>query len=247
MDMDMGMDMDTITPMKKSLIDIHCHYIYDVDDGSKDIEMSEKLFYECYLQNIKIIFLTPHVNSSVSKANRESHIEKYNKLKPIAKKYNIELFLGAEIYIPFRIPNIDFQKYLMGNSNSILVEFATEIESPIIDHAYNLKHMGYEVIIAHVERYNYLTIEDLRELKTMGIYLQVNASSVIKKKNRYFSKKVIQIIKAGLIDFIATDAHNLSNRRPRLEEAYFILNKLIGSEKAKNLLYYNQKKLLLKT
>jgi len=135
----------------------------------------------------------------------------------------------------------------MGNSNSILVEFATEIESPIIDHAYNLKHMGYEVIIAHVERYNYLTIEDLRELKTMGIYLQVNASSVIKKKNRYFSKKVIQIIKAGLIDFIATDAHNLSNRRPRLEEAYFILNKLIGSEKAKNLLYYNQKKLLLKT
>jgi len=85
--------------MKKSLIDIHCHYIYDVDDGSKDIEMSEKLFYECYLQNIKIIFLTPHVNSSVSKANRESHIEKYNKLKPIAKKNIILNFFWVQKYI----------------------------------------------------------------------------------------------------------------------------------------------------
>lgn len=90
------------------MIDIHNHLMHNVDDGSKDIEMSKSILKLCQEQGINIIFLTPHVNSSVSRASRSDHLRKYNELSEVAKKFNIKLFLGAEIYIPFRLPELQF-------------------------------------------------------------------------------------------------------------------------------------------
>ena len=136
------------------MIDIHNHLLYGVDDGSENLDMTIKLFEEYKKQGITTAFLTPHVNSSVSKEHRDRHIEKFNHLKPIAKKYNIDIHLGAEIYIPYRMPKLNFNEYVLGNSNALLVEFSIYNETPINDHIHNLISEGFDVVIAHVERYN---------------------------------------------------------------------------------------------
>ena len=133
----------------------------------------------------------------------------------------------------------------MGDSNVLLVEFSIFQETPINDHVYNLINKGYDVVVAHVERYRYLKIDDLVEIKEIGAYLQINASSILKRSTN--RKKVIQMIKKGLIDFVSTDTHNTSSRSPKLKEAFIELKRLFGKTKALELVYNNQKRIFFKT
>ena len=238
--------MDTDTHITMKIIDIHNHSLPGVDDGSLNIEMTDRMFKKSVEQNVTRIFLTPHVNSSVTKAKREKHFEIFKKIYTIAKSYNLDIYLGAEIYIPYKIPEIDFSKYLMGNSNAILVEFSPYLKTPIVEFAFNLKKRGYKIIVAHIERYEYLTIENIIEMKSMGIYIQLNGNSILNKKNKYTYKKSKNLIKLGLIDFIASDAHNDDFRKPNLKNSYIEVKKLFGETTAKKLFYENQKELFFK-
>ena len=244
--MAMVMAMDTTIVMKKAMIDIHNHFMPEVDDGSKSFEMSKELFSIAASQGVTTIFLTPHVNSSETKVSRDVHQTTYEKLKPMAAALGIDLYLGAEIYIPFRLPDLEFADYVLGSSKAILIEFSPYMETPIVDHAYNLKHRGFDVIIAHVERYNYLTMEDIIELKQLGIYLQVNASSVIKSGHPEYAKRARMLIKHNVVDFVASDSHNLTTRPPRLLQAYKELCKLKNETVANQLLSSNQMNVLFK-
>ena len=239
----MVMVMAMIIAMNQKMIDIHNHFLPFVDDGSMDFKMTEELLKISSKQGVKKIFLTPHVNSSVSKATREEHKNYFKKTKAIANKFNIQIFLGAEIYISYKLPDIDFSKYTMGETNILLIEFSTYHPTSIIEHVYNLTARGYKVVIAHVERYKYLTHDDLIELKEMGAYLQINCSTILKKKSKTFQTKIKKYIKEGLIDFISTDSHNITSRPPMMKEAYDKISKIIDISTATNLLNDNAEKL----
>ena len=234
--------MDTI--MNMILIDIHNHSMPYVDDGSKDSNMTFEMLSESKKQGVSKIIFTPHVNSSVTKSNRTKHIEVFNKLKLLESKLDMNFFLGAEIYIPFRIPDINFADYTMGDSKYLLLEFSTISETPITDHCYNLIKKGYKIIIAHIERYNYLNFEDINELKSMGVYIQVNSSSFLNTKNKNSKKIAITLLKSNLIDFIATDTHNITSRKPNLKEAYNKVRKLVGKIRADKIFFINPSKIL---
>lgn len=221
------------------MIDIHTHFMYGVDDGSKNIIMTRELLSISSFQGVKMLFLTPHVNSSVSKQKLNEYNEKFIEISKIADSFGIKCFLGAEIYISFRIPNIDFEKHVMGQSNALLIEFSTFLETPILDHAYNLIKKGFKIIIAHVERYEYLSFNDIVDLKKMGVFLQVNASSLIKKGKSKHLKRAWDYIKNDLVDFVASDSHNISSRRPNMNAAYKLVKKKLGEKRAKDLFYNN--------
>ena len=225
------------------MIDIHNHFLFNLDDGSKNIEETKELIRISKNQGVKTIFFTPHVNSSVSYGTREDHENCFQKIKTFANSLEVDCHLGAEIYIPFRLPEIDFSKYRMGNKNILLVEFSLHNDTPILDHCHNLINQGYKIIIAHVERYLYLTLEDVQELKDMGVFLQVNSSSILNKRNRLVHKKALKYIKKGIVDFVASDSHNLTTRPPNLKLAFNKLKKMIGYEKSLDLVLNNQKKI----
>ena len=227
------------------MIDIHTHFMYGVDDGSKDLKMTKELFSISYSQGTKIIFMTPHVNSSLSVEQEKEFKYKFNEISVLAKTFDIKCYLGAEIYISFRLPKIDFTKHVMGKSKSLLVEFSTFLETPVLDHSYNLMKKGFKVIIAHIERYEYININDLIMLKQMGVYIQVNASSLIKKGKSKHLKRAWEYIKNDLVDFVASDSHNISTRKPNLRNAYLLVKNKIGINKANDLFNNNAYKLLI--
>ena len=45
---------------KNTMIDIHSHIIFDVDDGPKNFEDSKKLLEESYRQGVRTIISTSH-------------------------------------------------------------------------------------------------------------------------------------------------------------------------------------------
>jgi protein-tyrosine phosphatase len=192
------------------MIDIHNHSLFGVDDGAKDLAMSLAMIQQAISVGIKKIYLTPHVNGSAQKASRDTHLKHFEILKDAAKDLPIELELWAEIYIGQSLPKLNWNDYVVHN-NYLLVEFSPVVESPIVDLCYNLTKKGYRVVLAHIERYGYLTIEDLYELKDIGVILQVNASSLLGKGQWFHSLRGKKYKRLNLIDAVASDAHKFYN------------------------------------
>jgi protein-tyrosine phosphatase len=238
-----AMDMDTAMNIiqKMMMIDIHSHLLFGVDDGSKSLSMSLEMLDIYDNQGIKSIILTPHVNSSVSYKSRKEHQKNFSILKKYADQKKIDIYLGAEVYIPFKLPEIDFDSYTMGDSKILLVEFSTYNESPIVELVYNLQIRGYRIIIAHIERYSYLKDYEYEELKNMGIMFQVNSSSFFKKRLDNYSRTK-KLLKKGYIDFVASDCHGILRRPINLKEAYEKVKKLSNLEYANKIFFQNQKK-----
>lgn len=213
------------------MIDIHTHILPGVDDGAKDFETSLAMIEKEIEQGVTDIVLTPHVQSTVTKANRDEHIDIFNKLNKavIEKNLNVKLHLGAEIMYHSHL-NPNYEDYKFGKDNYILIEFSTRAETPIEDICFDLIHQGYKVIVAHVERYTYLAIEDIIKIKQTGALIQTNASSVLGQDAKVSKKVMKQFIKHQLIDLIASDTHSLNRRPPNLLEAKTYLEKYYTKE-----------------
>jgi protein-tyrosine phosphatase len=194
------------------MIDIHNHSLFGVDDGAKDLAMSLAMIQQAISVGIKKIYLTPHVNGSAQKASRETHVKHFEILKEAAKDLPIELELWAEIYIGQSLPKLNWNDYVVHN-NYLLVEFSPVVEAPIMDLCYNLTKKGYRVVLAHIERYGYLAIEDLYELKDIGVTLQVNASSLLGKGQWFHALRAKKYNKLELIDVVASDSHDNIKRK----------------------------------
>ena len=208
------------------MIDIHTHILPNVDDGSKDIETSILMIEREIEQGVTDIVLTPHVQSTVTRANTAKRKKQFELLKEEVSKrgLNINLHLGAEIMYHSHIET-DFSKYQFGKNKYVLIEFSTKAESPIEEVCFDVMAMGYQVIVAHVERYNYLKIEDIIRIKQTGALIQTNASAILNIDKLAHKKTVKKLIKENLIDIIATDTHNMDKRSPNLLEARKVLKK----------------------
>jgi protein-tyrosine phosphatase len=161
---------------------------------------------------IKKIYLTPHVNGSAQRADRATHKKHFEILKEAAKDLPIELELWAEIYIGQSLPKLKWDDYVVHN-NYLLVEFSPVIEAPILDLCYNLTKKGYKIILAHVERYGYLTLEDLYELDDIGVYFQVNLKSLLGKAQLFDYLRAKKYLNLKFISIIASDSHNTTNKK----------------------------------
>lgn len=190
------------------MIDIHTHILPNVDDGSSDFDTSCKLL-ELELENgVNKVICTPHQN--YLNLNKDLLIEKFNEFK---NKINldIELYLGSEIYYyKGFLKDLENGKLLtLNNSKYLLIEFSTSQNTDIIDIVYSIRLKGYIPIIAHIERYSYLNNEDYLKIKKEGALIQINASSF----NYSNTKKIIKyLLKNSLVDFVASDCHDLNRR-----------------------------------
>ena len=214
------------------MIDIHTHILPNVDDGSKDLETSIMMIEQEINQGVTHIVLTPHVQSRVTKANTSKRKAQFELLKAEVSKrgLNINLHLGAEIMYHSHIET-DYSKYQFGKNKYVLLEFSTKAETPIEEICFDVMAMGYQVIVAHIERYGYLSIADIDKIRANGAFIQVNASAILNKDPLASKKTVKKLIKENLIDIIATDTHNMEKRPPNLLEARKVLKKYYDDDR----------------
>lgn len=178
------------------MIDIHNHVLFDVDDGVKTLEESIKILKEYNSHGIKYVVLTPHVNHPTIKTDTSVISNHYASLTEASKNIGVNIFLGCELYLT---PRAD--KFIPILDRFLLVELDT-LTYPLylFDKIFDLQLEGYEIILAHVERYQWLKENRrvLKKLKDMNVYFQMNINST--KEDNFF-------LKEGLIEFIATDYH----------------------------------------
>lgn len=178
------------------MFDMHCHILPGVDDGLKTIEEATEVLKEYKKHNIDTVFFTPHINHPVVKTDIAKIKEKYELTKDKAQKIGINTYLGSELYLRQKNPEfIPLKDYF------VLIELPTQVYPLyLLDKIFELQLEGYEIILAHVERYDWLKDNEalIDRLKIMNVYFQMNLEYV--EKDNYF-------ISNNLIEFIATDYH----------------------------------------
>ena len=80
---------------------------------------------------------------------------------------------------------------------------------------------GYEVILAHAERYPCLfkDLDQIRYLWEMGTRIQVNAGSITGDSGRAAKKFVKQLLGEHMVHCVGTDAHGVDHRQPKMKKS----------------------------
>ena len=207
------------------MFDIHTHIIPYVDDGSSSLEESINMIKHEIDIGVTDIICTPHHIFHRYEATVEVIKERFAFLKEEVEKLNlpIKLYLGQEICYTHREDILGMLKagklLTLNNTNRVLLEFSfTREPEDILDVIYNFNINGYEVIIAHVERYEWMTFDKVVALRNEGALIQINSNSYLgftTWKEKRFVKK---LLKHNLVDFVASDTHSF--RPSTLDKSY---------------------------
>lgn len=234
-------------------IDMHCHILPGVDDGAKDVDEMKEMLKIAYSEGIRCIIATPHHHPRRGKEPPEVLRRQAAILRDAAHEIDehFRIYLGTEIFFGQDIPDKLKQGRVltMNRRNYVLVEFSpSEPFAYIKQSLQQLQMEGYEVILAHAERYSCLTDspELAEQIGDMGILIQVNAGSITGDSGRKVKKFVKYLMDEDLVFCVGTDAHSCRTRAPRMRKASEHVRKKYGDEYARKIFYDNAKKMLRK-
>ena len=232
-------------------VDIHCHILPGVDDGSQTPEETKAMLQKAWDEGIQIMVATPHYHKQRGKNDIELIKKQVLLTRKLAKEVHpkMQICLGMEIYYGEDVPELlkEGRVVSIRKSRYILVEFSPGDEFQYILNAVRkLQMSGHTVIIAHIERYNCLRkdISNVEYLREMGAYLQVNTGSITGSYGRSVKKFLREVLKAHLVQLVGTDAHGSERRTPKMQEAYKEVVKRCGEEYADQIFGQNAKKVL---
>ena len=238
------------------MIDIHSHIVFDVDDGPKTIEDSRVLLEEAYAQGVRTIVSTSHRRKGMFETPEDKIAANFKIVQELSKEIapDLTILYGAEIYftsdILDKLDNHIIPK--LNDTRYALIEFSMNTPYREIHSALSkVLMLGITPVIAHIERYHALENDEkrVRELINMGCYTQINSSSILKPKlfgdtYKFMKKRARYFLDRDLVHIVASDMHNLVARRPYMKEAYELVSKKYGQEKAHELFTTNPAKVI---
>ena len=199
-----------------AVIDIHCHLLYGVDDGSKSIEESIRILKDMYNYGYHDIILTPHYISDSKYCSSKSENQK--RLKELKKelekeKIGINLYLGNEIFIDYNILELLKEKEItsLNDSKYLLIELPMSGEFEGYEEVFmEVMNQGYQVILAHPERYLAFQkdFNKIYELEQIGVLFQSNLDSLVGGYGSGAKKMIKRLLKEKKLSFLATDIHH---------------------------------------
>lgn len=225
------------------MIDIHSHILPLVDDGSTSLNSSIEMLKSIVDAGVTDAILTPHYRGKFNTSKEEIRA-RFLEFQQAVRDIPVNLYLGREIYVEDGILNRVFEgEFLtLNDSKYVLLEFDYYDRYDVVEAVYMTKNKGLIPIVAHIERYEYLTIDDAYEIKGLGGLIQINASSLDKKCSKVYYKRVKELIKEDLVDFVASDCHEF--RKNCLKYAHKKIEKKFGKTKAQDLFYNNALKII---
>jgi len=224
------------------LIDLHCHILPGVDDGAKDLQTALAMARLAVEDGIKIVACTPHVTPGVYDNRGPEITRAIARLQESLDAADIPLQLtcGADAHLApdlgeglreRRVPSL-------GGSRYFLLEPPHHVAPPRLDFAVqDLLDEGHVPVITHPERLSW--IEDhyhlMKAMADAGAWFQITAGSLTGRfgpRPRYWAERMVD---EGLTHILATDAHNLRNRAPRLAEGRDAVAARLGPEEARRM------------
>lgn len=228
------------------MIDIHCHILPEVDDGSRSLNESIEMALIAREQGIKKIVNTSHYHPDFRYKKGEELLKELEDFNNVLKEnmIDIEVLIGNEIYytkdLIKEIDDLDF--YTLNNSRYILIELPpTNFPTDLCNIVYELKEKNYIPVFAHVERYREVqeNPELIYDIINAGAIIQINSHSILGKSGKELQRTCDTLISRNMVHVVGTDAHRSKRRTPIFLDAYQYVFEKYSKEVADNLFIKN--------
>jgi protein-tyrosine phosphatase len=232
----------------RGFVDIHCHLAPGLDDGPSNLSEAADLAQAAYRAGTLAIVATPHRSLRYAWAG-PALVHGLQRLQDhlpagFAIFCGCELELSDEAWKSFeKTP----RRFCLNGSRYVLVELrqAASLHSVEVVLA-RLQHRGLVPIVAHAERcrLSWRGADPLLRWVQQGCLLQVTADAICGRQGRLLQDAANALLRAGLVQFVASDAHDVARRGPDLRPAYRVVSELAGVEQAARLFTYNPLRVL---
>ena len=220
-------------------VDIHHHILYGLDDGPAAFNQMADMLHAACADGITAIIATPHAMLGIKPFDSALLERRLSEARAYCRENGLDLqiYPGAEVLYTPMLLNLASGGHLpsLAGTRYVLVEFVPGAGLEAVESAARaLVRGGHVPVFAHVERCRFLTArpERMRRMKAeYGVLFLVNCSSLLQGGQISLSR----LLREGLIDFAATDAHDTAVRNCRMSSAYQVLERIAGSDCAKAL------------
>ena len=193
-------------------VDMHSHVLPGIDDGAQTVQDSLVLIKSMMDLGIQKVIATPHIMADYYKNTSETINNALETLKQELKKENIDIAVeaAAEHYFDETFEGrIESGNLMIMGDNYVLFEYSFISTPPnYINAIQKLKDKGYKPILAHPERYPYLTPDQYKMLHSWGCDFQLNTISLTGYYGKEAKETAEMLIDNELIDFISSDMHH---------------------------------------
>jgi protein-tyrosine phosphatase len=222
------------------MVDIHSHLLPGVDDGAPTIAASVPVLERFGADGVDTLVCTPHLRATeAARAPIDRHRAILEELLQYAPQLP-RLVLGWEIMLDAPGADLRAAHLHLGESSAALVEFPRMGVPPGATHELlRIRMSGVTPVVAHPERYQQCTPELVREWRSVGAVMQLDAVMVF--GNAPISRLARTLLEQGLIDCISSDNHGDSRS---LRSARDWLEELGAHEQAELLTNVNARRLL---
>ena len=211
-------------------VDIHHHLLYGLDDGPAAFQQMTGMLHAAHEDGIAAIIATPHAAPGVRPFDAALTERRLGEARVYCREnaLPIKIYPGAEVLVTPKLFSAPLHSVpTLAGSRYVLTEFAPDAEYEEAERAVRLfMHLGRVPVVAHVERCRFLTArpERMYRLKRLGALFQINCAALVGGGWLNLG----WLIREGLIDFAATDAHDTTVRECRMRSAYGILERIAG-------------------
>ena len=221
------------------MIDIHCHVLPNVDDGSKSWDMSLEMCRAAAEDGIEHIVATPHANERFhyNRQHLSSHLEYLRVLVGATPR----LTLGCDFHLSYdnlQEVLISPERFTIEDSHYLLVELSNySVPSQISECFTRMADLGITPVITHPERNPILqeSRERILQWVDQGCAIQMTASAVTGGWGQKVARVAEWLLERDAVHVLATDAHDTKHRPPSLSAAREKVAKLCGPDVAKAL------------
>lgn len=199
------------------MLDMHCHIVPYTDDGALDTYFSIEMGKRAQEIGYTGIIATSHYIIHDSELVNKEYVNNIEKLNELFRLENIDVkvYEGNEVFFTNNLINLVKEKKVctLANSRYVLVElplFNNIVPMNVYEEFNKLQDEGYIPILAHPERYDFVTkdINNLLPLIESGVLIQSNIGSISGKYGKNAKKNLKKMLKRNMVHFLGTDSHN---------------------------------------
>lgn len=190
------------------MIDLHCHLLPAVDDGSRSVTQSVAVLERFAADGVTAVCLTPHLLASEAAAGvPRAHDAAYEALRAAAPPVPA-LHRGAEVMLDRPLPAVvaEARTITLAGSRHVLVEFPRLVAFQTVASALHLvRQIGLVPVLAHPERYSSCSPAAAEAWRRIGAVLQVDATTLLALEPR--GERARALVGRGMADILAADNH----------------------------------------
>ncbi len=210
-------------PSAHEVIDLHHHLLPGIDDGPPTLDDALALARAAVAAGTTTVVATPHV-SREHPANTAAHIAGWvTALEESLAEASIPLRVlpGAEVAVTHAVDLSDEEltALRLGRGPYLLVECPlTPTRASFEPTLESLLDRGHRILLAHPERCRAFQFDNelLARLVSRGALAQVTAGSLAGHFGRTVREVAHGLVREGLAQVVASDAHSVDRRPPAL-------------------------------